>query len=135
MTDAVAGREGRPGSALGGSSHAPAGPTPASRPHPLLGLFPLTVMTLAAFMVAFALMMARMGSGVNPPRRPGALAAAPPAAGGQGVITTRTSTAGAGAVAASSAPVVSGGQSPAGGVPAVLTRASGAERAGEVRDE
>lgn len=50
---------------------------PRNRRHPLTRAFPLSVMTLAAFLVAFAILMARMQAGVDPALR---AASASPAA-------------------------------------------------------
>jgi len=42
------------------------GSAPGREAHPLLGAFPLAVMTLATFLVLFALMMARLNGGTDP---------------------------------------------------------------------
>ena len=131
MIDAAPGREGRPGSAPGEAASALAAPTPGRASHPLLGLFPLAVMTLASFLVAFTLMMARLTSGADPALRRAASAAVVLAAGGRAAVVTRTSS---GAPAARSTAALAGAQSGTGAIPAVLTRASGAG-AGRVSDE
>jgi len=115
-----------------GDSRASVAPTRARTAHPLLGAFPLAVMTLATFMVVFTLMMARMTAGVNP--GVGSSTSTALLAGGSGAsaVTTRTSGAGA-AGAAVVQPAVSEG-SPA-ATSTIVTRSSGAAGAVGVGDE
>jgi hypothetical protein len=47
------------------------GKTSRAKRHPLLGAFPLAVMTLATFLVVFAIMMARLQGGLDPALRAG----------------------------------------------------------------
>ncbi len=93
---------------------------PARRRHPLLSAFPLTVMTLATFLVLFTLMMARLQAGADPALRASAAGALVAGRPGAGAITTRTSA----AAGASAAPAASNEGSPA-AAPAVITRTSG----------
>ena len=99
---------------------------PASRRsarHPLLGGFPMAVMTLATFLVIFTLMMARLSVGADPALRGGANPVALTAGSGAGAVTTRVS----GASAATSAAVqAAAGQGTSTATPAVVTRSSGA---------
>jgi hypothetical protein len=60
----------------------------ARRAHPLLGAFPLAVMTLATFLVLFTLTMARLNAGEDPAPRPSASLVA--RSSGAGAVTTRT---------------------------------------------
>jgi hypothetical protein len=100
--------------------------TPASRRsarHPLLGPFPMAVMTLATFLVIFTLMMARLNVGADPALRGAANPVALTAGSGAGAVTTRASGASA---AASSTVQAAAGQGTATATPAVVTRTSGA---------
>jgi hypothetical protein len=92
----------------------------AGRRHPLLNAFPLTVMTLATFLVLFTLMMARLQAGADPALRasaPGALVAGRP---GSAAITTRAS--GSAGASATPAAVTAGSVA---ATPVVITRTSG----------
>lgn len=74
------------------------------RSHPLLGLFPMTIMTVATFLVVFVLMMARLQAGADPALHFGVASALHQPAGSSASVTTRASTsAGATALAASQA--------------------------------
>jgi hypothetical protein len=108
------------------------GATPARR-HPLLGAFPLTVMTLATFLVVFAMMMARLTAGADPAVK-GATTAAlvEPAAAGSAVRTRASATAGAAATPTVAPARGSSAPAPA---PAVVTRSSGRAGAGAVTDD
>ncbi len=91
--------------------------TMTRREHPLLRPFPLVVMTLATFLVVFALLMARLTAGVDPVV--GAIAAsARVSAGGGEALRTRAS----GAAALATRSVSSAGE----GRTAPTTRTSGA---------
>lgn len=101
-------------------THGQRSTTRARRRHPLLNAFPLTVMTLATFLVLFTLMMARLQAGADPALHasaPGALGAG---RSGSAAITTRTS----GSVGASATSAASTG-GPAAATTAVVTRTSG----------
>ena len=87
-------------------------------------------MTLAAFLVLFAVMMARLRVGVHPLARAGASSSL--AVSGAGAVRTRTS--GAGESGGLAAPVAAPeGTSSASG--AIVTRASGAPGGMEAGDE
>lgn len=103
----------------------PARPTPVRSAHPLLGAFPLAVMTLSTFLVVFTLLMARLTAlpSTSPPAG-GAGASALVAASGGGAIRTRAS---GGAAAGATTTVASAG-APAVSAPAVITRSSGSGR-------
>jgi hypothetical protein len=105
------------------------GSAPPAKRHPLLGAFPLGVMTLATFLVVFAIMMARLQGGLDPALRAatGGTTVVRNASGG--AIVTRAS---GGAVQASSP----SGTPTQSGTP-VLTRTSGAggSGGGEERDD
>ena len=93
----------------------------ARKAHPLLGVFPLTVMSLATFLVLFTVMMARLtavGGTALSSNRSVALAAS-----GIGVsgVRTRASGGGSGATVAPAPAPLSGGAAPA-----IVTSASGA---------
>jgi hypothetical protein len=116
------------------------GPASARNTHPLTGAFPLTVMALAAFLVVFTLMMARLtsapGTGSGP--APGASAATVFASGRPAIVSSRSSGAAASTApapgGASSTVVASGAQ--ASSTPAILaTRSSGAGLAEGGRDD
>lgn len=94
--------------------------------HPLLGAFPVAVMTLATFLVVFAILMARLQSGVDPALGPSAnrSLAAPGSAGA--TVVTRAS--------GGSAPAGASGPPARRTTPAVTTRASGS-RGGEESDD
>lgn len=100
--------------------------------HPLLGAFPLAVMTLATFLVLFTVMMARLRAGADPALHAGTVSALPANRTATGAVRTRTS--GAGPSAALATPVAATGE-PSAGSAAVVTRASGAPGTAEVGDE
>jgi hypothetical protein len=115
----------------GESSRSARGSTPARKAHPLLGAFPLAVMTLATFLVLFTLMMARLQAGAGPALGSGASGAL--VAGPQGTGAVRTRTSGGAASSVSTSPVASeGAPTP---TPAILTRASGAPGTTEAGDD
>lgn len=104
------------------------------RRHPLLSAFPLTVMTLATFLVVFALMMARLQAGADPALRasaPGALVAG---SSGSPAITTRTSGASAGTGAGPTTSVATT-EGSAAAIPAIVTRTSGVPDASGAGDD
>ena len=113
-----------------GSRSAP-GSAP-TRTQPLLGAFPLTVMTIATFLVLFAFMMGRLKVGADLAVRGGTGSSLVLGSSGSGFVTTRTSGAGAASALATRAvaPEASSGRTPA-----IVTRASGALGATEVGDE
>jgi uncharacterized protein (DUF697 family) len=86
----------------------------------LLRAFPLTVMSLATFLVLFTLMMARLTAGSDPALLGTKSAGLVANSSGRSVIRSRTSGAGSATAAAAA-----GSQAGHAGVP-VLTRASGA---------
>lgn len=101
------------------------------RRHPLLSAFPLTVMTLATFLVVFALMMARLQAGADPALRASAPSALVAGRSGAAAVTTRTSgTAGA---SATTPPATIEGSTAA--TPAIVTRTSGAPGGQEAGDD
>ena len=104
----------------------------ARRPHPLLGAFPLAVMTLATFLVLFTLMMARLQTGAGPVLSASKGSAALAEGNNESVVTTRTSGGGASSAPATS---VAASEGTAGTSPAVVTRASGALGAAEGGDD
>lgn len=85
--------------------------------HPLLGAFPLAVMTLATFLVVFALLMARLQSGADPGLRASANGVLQ--ARGEAGTAIRTRTSGGAVPAASGNPVATEVSSP------LVTRTSG----------
>lgn len=100
------------------------------RTHPLLGVFPLAVMTLATFLVLFTVMTARLRAGADPAlnaSRPPALLAE---RSGAGAVRTRVS----GGVSVAAATTSAAAQTPVGTV-SVVTRASGAAGAQGAGDE
>jgi hypothetical protein len=99
--------------------------------HPLLGAFPLAVMTLGTFLVLFSLMMARLKASATPalPSSGATALLARPSAGSS--VRTRTS---GGAAAAIVTSVAAAERSPA-ATPAILTRASGSAGAGKPGDD
>jgi hypothetical protein len=110
---------------------------PASRPakrhesHPLLGGFPLTVMTLTAFLAVFVLMMARLTAGADPALHAIATAALVERGPAARLVTTRTS---GGSSAAGIAPVA--GATPAlPKAPTIVTRTSGSTGFAQVGDD
>jgi hypothetical protein len=104
----------------------------ARHTHPLLGLFPLVVMTLATFLVLFTLMMARLRAGADPALRASTSTSAAAVGSATGAVTTRTS--GGRESAATATPAAGSGESPA-RMPAVITRTSGGGGTTEVGDE
>ena len=112
----------------------PRGARPSSRarnPHPLLSPFPLTVMTLATFLVFFALMTARLKAGADPALRAGTTTPVAAASSGARAVITRTS--GGGESAATLAPTAGSEESAAS--PSVVTRTSGSPGTTEPGDE
>jgi hypothetical protein len=100
-------------------------PVPPAR-HPLLGAFPLAVMTLATFLVVFTILMARLQGGVDPALGPSAnLSLLAPRASG-GAVVTRTS--------GSAGPAVSTSGAPAEPASPAITRTSGSSGGGESGD-
>jgi hypothetical protein len=101
------------------------------RAHPLLGAFPLAVMTLGTFLVLFALMMSRLKASTSPalPSSSGTALLARPSMGG--AIRTRASGGATAAIATSvAAPERSGATAPA-----IVTRTSGGAGAGGPGDD
>jgi len=99
--------------------------------HPLLGVFPLTVMTLATFLVLFTLMMARLTAGADPALRAGNSAAVVRTVSAGSPLSTRTS----GGAATAGTTSVAASQGSSATVPAVLTRSSGGAGAGVGSDD
>jgi len=104
----------------------------ARQAHPLLGAFPLVVITLATFLVVFTLMMARLEASTDPALRASTSAPLVAASTGAGAVTTRTS--GGGESTATATPAAGSEESSA-TTPAVVTRSSGAARTTELGDE
>jgi hypothetical protein len=102
----------------------------ARRSHPLLGAFPLAVMTLATFMVLFTLMMARLTAGKDPALQGRGTAATLVAGARTTTLTTRAS----GAVAGTGVRQASA-QGASTTAPAIITRTSGVGGAARVGDE
>lgn len=118
-----------PGRGTPGPQGAPASRGSSARrraSHPLLGAFPLTVMTLAAFLVVFTLMMARLTAGADPALRHGSTSALVEPASAGSPLRTRASGAAAGASGAASAVPAAAGESSGQTTQAILTRTSGA---------
>jgi hypothetical protein len=105
---------------------------PPSHPHPLLGAFPLVVMTLATFLVVFTLMMARLSAGADPAVHVGTSISLGVARSGAGAVRTRAS--GGGESPAAATPAAGSGESSA-PIPVVVTRTSGAAGTRELGDE
>ena len=104
--------------------------------HPLLNAFPLAVMTLATFLVVFALLMARLTAGADPALRTGASSALVRESASGGAVRTRASTAAVpgGAAGANATPsAASEGSSRT--VPAIVTSSSGAGGSGRGGDD
>jgi hypothetical protein len=115
---------------LGAPARGPRASERTRKSHPLAGAFPLAVMTLATFLVLFAVMMARLKAGVDPALRAGPSSSL--AVGGAGAVRTRTS--GGGEPAGLATPVAaSEGASAASS--AIVTRASGASGGRQAGDE
>ena len=130
MTEGGPRTQGRPEPAAGGAERRAARPAPARSPaHPLLRVFPLTVMTLAMFLTVFTLLMARMTTIQPLPSQTGTRAVA--LVGGAPAVRARTS----GAAVGSAGGATPGGAAgaPAQRPAAVSTHSSGA-RLGE-RDD
>lgn len=114
--------------APGGAPEGSAATTPTrgkpslAKRHPLLGAFPLAVMTLATFLVVFAIMAARLQGGLDPALRAATSGTTVVRSASGGAVVTRAS---GGAIPASS-PTGAPAQT---GTP-VLTRASGAAGSG-----
>ncbi len=103
----------------------------ARRAHPLLGAFPLAVMTLATFLVLFTLMMARLEAGADPALRASTSMSVAATGSATGTVTTRAS--GGGESASTATPTTWSEESSA-KVP-VVTRTSGGSGLTEVGDE
>ncbi len=93
-----------------------------SKRHPLLGAFPLAVMTLATFLVVFAIMAARLQGGLDPALRAGTSGTTVVRNASGGAVVTRASGTAIPASSPSGAPAQPGAP--------VLTRTSGAGGAG-----
>jgi hypothetical protein len=92
------------------------------RAHPLLGAFPLAVMTLATFLVVFSVMTARLKASGTTARPAGAATALlVPRSGGNGVRTRASGGANATAIASP----VPASEAIAATNPAIVTRSSG----------
>jgi hypothetical protein len=107
-------------------------PRQARRAHPLLGAFPLVVMTLATFLVLFTLMMARLRAGVDPALRTSTSTSLAATGSAPSAVTTRAS--GGGESAATATPAKASEESSA-RMPAVVTRTSGGAGPREIGDE
>ena len=103
-----------------------ASPTRLRARHPLLGVFPLAVMTLSTFLVVFAVLMARLQSGVDPALRAAASRSLAVPGAQRGALVTRTS--GGGSAPAATSRAAEEGSTP------VLTRTSGSGGGGESDD-
>lgn len=126
----------------------PSGPAPAARSgsvaqrkrsrersgHPLMRPFPLVVMTLATFLIVFALLMARLSAGADPALRAGVSAGAisRPVGAAATTLTTRASGAGAAVPAVAQSGAAEGSTAPAA---AIVTRTSGAPGASRASDD
>jgi hypothetical protein len=108
------------------------GSGPGRKAHPLLGAFPLVVMTLATFLVLFTLMMARLKAGADPALSPSTSSSLVARSPGGGAVTTRTSGGGESAAAATPA---AGSEESSGTPAAIVTRASGASGTPEAGDD
>ncbi len=107
------------------------GSAQARETHPLLGAFPLAVMTLAIFLVLFALTMARLNAGADPDL--GASTGTPLVARNPGGDAVKTRPGGGGASGAATKPVAAA-ESP-GTTAAIVTRANGAPSTTEAGDD
>ncbi len=103
--------------------------------HPLLGAFPLSVMTLAAFLVVFALMMARLTAGKDPALHVGTPSALVETTSAGGSLRTRASGAAAGTGGAVSVAPAAAGEGAGQTSPAIVTRTSGVAGTGVGRDD
>ena len=101
-------------------------PPRARSAHPLLGAFPLAIMTLATFLVLITVMMARLRAGADPALRPIVNSGLVARSSGTGALTTRTS--GGSASAPAATPPATSEEPPVARA-AVVTRASGAQGA------
>jgi hypothetical protein len=109
----------RPAAATtGGRESSAAGGAMRRAGQPLRAALPLATMTLATFLVLFAVLMARLSAGADPALRPGAVALVAKRA-GPAALTTRTSGGTSSAVSPIARPEAA---SP--GEPAIVTRAS-----------
>ncbi|MHB8242964.1 MAG: hypothetical protein ACYDHN_13365 [Solirubrobacteraceae bacterium] len=97
--------------------------------HPLLGAFPLAVMTLATFLVLFALLMARLTAGFDPALRAQTPVVRTIGPAGE-AVTTRVS--GSKSAASTQPAVVRGGTS---GGQVLVTRTSGVTGVGGKSDD
>jgi hypothetical protein len=102
------------------------------RAHPLLGAFPLAVMTLATFLVLFSVMTARLKASTTTARPAGAATALLAPRSGGSSVRTRASGGANATVIASPAPA---SEATAATSPAIVTRASGTTGAGESGDD
>lgn len=100
--------------------------------YPLLGALPITVMTVATFLVVFAVMMARLTTGADPVLRASASPVALGAGPGAPAVRTRASGGAPAAVAAGEGPSVPRAGAPS---PAVITRTSGLAGASGATDD
>jgi hypothetical protein len=125
MTEPVEGEHAAPqrSSGRGGSQVA----------HPLLRPFPLVVMGLATFLVIFALLMARLTSGLDPALRasPGTVSLAEGSSSSSSAVRTTAS----GRILPASGPQVGRSEVLSSAAPAVLTRASGGVNTSGAGDE
>jgi hypothetical protein len=113
------------GAPKGSAATAPRRGKPSlSKRHPLLGAFPLAVMTLATFLVVFAIMAARLQVGLDPGLRAATSGTTVVRNASGGKVVTRAS--GTGAAIPASSPSGTPAQP---GAP-VLTRTSGAAGSG-----
>lgn len=104
--------------------------------HPLLNAFPLAVMTLATFLVVFALLMARLTAGVDPALRTGASSALVRENASGSAVRTRASTAAAtGGAAGANATPIAASEGSSGTAPAIVTSSSGARGSGRGGDD
>lgn len=116
----------------GAPAHSAPVPGRTRTTHPLSGAFPLTVMTLATFLVLFAVMMARLKAGVDPALSAGTGSSLTASGAGSGAVRTRAS--GAGASAGTATPVAAA-EEPSARSGAIVTRASGASGTQGTGDE
>ena len=101
----------------------------------VLGALPLTLMSLAVFLVVFVLLMARLTAGADPALHASATAALVQQGGGTRSVRTRTS---GGSSAGPTAPIASGrpGATSASAVgPSIRTRSSGSTGLAQVGDD
>jgi hypothetical protein len=103
----------------------------ARHAHPLLGAFPLVVMTLATFLVLFALMMARIGAAADSALRANTSISVAAPGSATGPVTTRAS----GGVESTATATAGRSEESSARMPAVVTRTSGGSGPREVDDE